>query len=142
MWILQTIALLGTLCGLGYYVFSLWATRWAFQRRGGIKQTRFTPPVSILKPLCGADPHAYASLRSHCVQQYPEFEIIFGVSDPDDVVIPLVRQLMKEFPDRRIQFVVCQEFLGSNYKVSNLIQMLPLAQYNYLLVNDSDICVG
>ena len=67
----------------------------------------FTPPVSILKPLCGADPNAYESLRSHCVQDYPEFEIIFGVSDPDDVAMPLVRRLIQEFPARKIQLVVC-----------------------------------
>src|SRR5216117_1641553 len=140
--IVKTIAVLGTLCGIGYYVLCLWGARWFLRRRRTGGRTGFRSPVSILKPLCGADPHAYESLRSHCVQEYPDFEIIFGVSDPEDVVIPLVRQLMNEFPERKIQLVMCSKFLGSNYKVSNLIQMLPQASHDFVLVNDSDICVG
>jgi ceramide glucosyltransferase len=76
------------------------------------------------------------------MQQYPEFEIIFGVSDPEDVVISIVRRLMREFPERNIQLVVCSKLMGSNYKISNLIQMLPRARHEYILVNDSDISVG
>ena len=139
--ILKTIAVLGTFSGLGYYVLCLWGTRWFLRKRHRSRERAFSPPVSILKPLCGADPNSYESLRSHCIQNYREFEIIFGVSDPDDVVIPIVRQLIEEFPERHIQLVVCSKFLGSNYKISNLIQMFPLAKYDYLLVNDSDICV-
>ena len=140
--ILKTIAVLGTLSGLAYYVLCLWGTRWFFLKRRAVRRNSWKPPVSILKPLCGADPNAYLSLRSHCLQDYPEFEIIFGVNDPEDVAIPLVHRLMEEFPERRIQLVVCTRFLGSNYKISNLIQMLPFAGYEYVLVNDSDICVG
>jgi ceramide glucosyltransferase len=139
--IFKAIAVLGTLCGLGYYALCLWSSRWFFRKRRTAAETTFTPPVSILKPLCGADPHAYESLRSHCIQDYPEYEIIFGVSDPDDVAVPIVRRLMKEFPSRNIQLVVCSRSLGSNYKVSNLIQMYSNAAHNYVLVNDSDICV-
>ena len=142
MWILKIIAVLGTLSGLGYYAFCLWSARWFLLRRQATRHSGFTAPVSILKPLCGADPNAFESLRSHCTQQYREYEIIFGVSDPEDVVIPLVRRLMTEFPERKIQLVACSKFLGLNYKISNLIQMLPLARYDYVLVNDSDICVG
>ena len=61
------------------------------------------PPVSILKPLKGTDPEMYESFRSHCLQDYPEYEIIFGVSDPDDPAVDSVKQLQREFPDRRIQ---------------------------------------
>ena len=142
MWILTTLTVLGTLSGLGYNVFCLWAARWFFRRRRSGKRTNFNPAVSLLKPLCGADPNAYENLRSHCMQQYPEFEIIFGVSDPEDVVISIVRRLMHEFPERQIQLVVCSKFMGSNYKISNLIQMFPLARQEYILVNDSDISVG
>jgi ceramide glucosyltransferase len=142
MWVLKILTILGTLSGLGYYSFCLWAARWFLLKRRAVRTGSFSPPVSILKPLCGADPNAYESLRSHCVQLYPQFEIIFGVSDPEDVVIPLVRRLMREFPEREIQLVVCNKFLGSNYKISNLIQMYPVAKHDYLVVNDSDICVG
>jgi ceramide glucosyltransferase len=141
MVILKTLAVLGTLCGLGYYALCLWASRWFFRKRGQSKPSDFRPPVSLLKPLCGADPNAYESLRSHCVQDYPDFEVIFGVNDPNDVVIPIVQRLIEEFPERKIQLVVCSKLLGSNYKVSNLIQMFPRASHEFLLVNDSDIHV-
>ena len=142
MWILKTITVLGTLSGLAYNVLCLWAARWFFRRRRSGKRTKFSPAVSFLKPLCGADPNAYENLRSHCIQHYPEFEIIFGVSDPEDAVISIVQRLMHEFPERNIQLVVCSKFMGSNYKISNLIQMFPLARHEYILVNDSDISVG
>ena len=142
MWVVRTITVLGTLGGLGYNLLCLWAARWFFHKRRSAGRTGFSPAVSLLKPLCGADPNAYENLRSHCVQRYPDFEIIFGVNDPEDVVISIVQRLMHEFPERNIQLVVCSKFMGSNYKISNLIQMFPAARHEYVLVNDSDICVG
>jgi ceramide glucosyltransferase len=139
--IIKTAAVLGALSSLGYYAVSLWASRWFFQKSRSAKPGHFTPSVSILKPLCGADPNAYESLRSHCTQDYPDYEIVFGVNDPEDAAIPIVERLIREFPERRIQLVVCRKVLGSNYKISNLIQMSPLATHEYLLVNDSDIAV-
>jgi ceramide glucosyltransferase len=99
------------------------------------------PPISILKPLKGTDPQMYESFRSHCLQDYPEFEIIFGVSDPKDPAIDSVTKLQREFPNRRIQLVVSPKILGANVKVSNLAQMLAEVRYDYLIVNDSDIRV-
>jgi ceramide glucosyltransferase len=83
----------------------------------------------------------YEAFRSHCLQDYPEFEIIFGVSDPQDEAIALARRLQGEFPERRIELVVAEKSLGPNGKVSTLAQMLPLARFPYLIVNDSDIRV-
>src|SRR5258706_13650469 len=127
------------LCGCGYYVLCLWGARQFLRRPAPIPG--FTPSVSILTPLKGIDPEIYASLRSHCVQEYPEYEIIFGVSDAGDSAVVWVEQLRLEFPHCAIQLVVCGEALGGNVKVSNLIQMLPHARYECLLVNDSDIRV-
>ncbi len=102
---------------------------------------QFTPGVTLLKPLRGADPEMYEAFQSHCRQDYPEYEIIFGVSDPHDDAIALVRRLQFDFPERRIELVVADKALGANGKVSTLAQMLPLAKCNYLIVNDSDIRV-
>jgi len=99
------------------------------------------PAVSLLKPLCGLDPQAYENLRSHCVQDYPDFEIIFGVADPEDPILSIVRQLIREFPSVPIKVVVCERQLGMNFKVSNLLQMLPAARHDCLIINDSDIAV-
>jgi ceramide glucosyltransferase len=87
------------------------------------------------------DPEIYESFRSHCLQDYPEYEIIFGVSDPQDPAIASVDWLRRDFPDCKIRLVVCSEILGANVKVSNLEQMMRAAQYEHLVVNDSDILV-
>jgi len=83
----------------------------------------------------------YESLRSHCLQDFPEYEIIFGVSEPDDPAIPLIERLKLEFPRRAIRLMICARNLGANIKVSNLAQMLLEAKHEIILVNDSDIRV-
>jgi ceramide glucosyltransferase len=129
---------------LAYYALCLWSAA-SFSRAKlagkSVRPTRPYAPVSILKPLKGTDPAMYANFRSHCLQDYPEYEIIFGVSDADDPAVKLVERLKSEFPQRSIRLMVCAEQLGANTKVSNLVQMLPQARYEQLIVNDSDIRV-
>lgn len=128
--------------GLAYYCLCLYGML-AFLRdcRRKNQAPSFAPPVSILKPLRGTDPEMYESFRSHCLQDYAEYEIIFGVSDANDPAVALVRKLIGEFPERKIQLLVCPEILGTNVKVSNLLQMARVARYGHLLVSDSDIRV-
>lgn len=128
------------LCGMGFYALSLFSA-YRFRQANRMARPSFTPAVSILKPLRGVDPQMYESFRSHCIQEYPEYEIIFGVSEPDDPAAAAVRRLIKEFPGCKIQLVVCPEVLGNNRKVSNLVQMAASARYDHLLINDSDIFV-
>src|SRR6266853_5466200 len=128
------------ICGMGFSLLCLWSTS-RFQREGRTPRPASTPPVTILKPLRGVDPQMYESFRSHCVQNYPEYEIIFGVSEADDPAVDAVHQLMQEFPNCKIQLVVCPQVLGNNRKTSNLVQMLPHAQHDNILINDSDIFV-
>src|SRR5262245_15630590 len=126
---------------MAYCILSFWAAM-NFRSRNRVRLHRnFTPPVSILKPLCGLDPHVYESLRSHCIQDYPEYEIIFGVSAQNDPVVPTVQRLMGEFPQISMKLLVCTKTAGMNFKISNILQMLPAARYDHLLINDSDIAV-
>ncbi len=138
--LVSIIALIGVLSSSIYYLFCLWSA--ATFLRGRRTFANFLPPVSILKPLKGVDPEIYESFRSHCVQDYAEYEIIFGVSDPNDPAIESVKRLRCEFPQKKIQLIECRKILGTNVKVSNLIQMLPTARYEHLIVNDSDIRVS
>ena len=150
--IVQIVAAFGIVSSSIYYLVCLWSAAAFLRERvagGGptdcisrqVRPTRALPPVSILKPLKGADPEMYESFRSHCLQDYPEYEIIFGVSDLNDSAIETVKELQREFPDRRIQLMVSPKILGANVKVSNLAQMVAEARYDYLIVNDSDILV-
>jgi ceramide glucosyltransferase len=138
--ILIVIAVAGSACGIGYYCLCLLGAR-SFRRESRQGWPAFTPAVSILKPLRGTDPGIYESFRSHCIQDYPDYEIIFGVHALEDPVVDLVKQLQKEFPERAIRLVICSDLLGTNGKVSSLIQMFAVAQHAYLLINDSDIRV-
>ncbi|MDQ6677115.1 MAG: bacteriohopanetetrol glucosamine biosynthesis glycosyltransferase HpnI [Acidobacteriota bacterium] len=100
----------------------------------------FTPPVSILKPVRGRDEHFYAAILSHAQQQYPEFEILFGVRDPHDPAWPDIRRLIAEHPDCNIRTVTSAPETP-NGKVGVLIALASEARYPTLLVNDSDILV-
>ena len=143
--IIELLAAAATIASIAYYAVCLWsATRFlrATAHAGELTLApQDFPAVSILKPLKGTDPEMYESFRSHCLQDYPAYEIIFGVSDDHDPAIEMVERLREEFPQRDIQLVHCHQNLGSNTKVSNLAQMLPHARHEYLLVNDSDIRV-
>src|SRR6202051_3186396 len=59
---------------------------------------RSLPPVTLLKPLCGAEPGLYEHLRSFCRQDYPEFQIVCGVRDPDDPACALGKRLGAVLP--------------------------------------------
>jgi ceramide glucosyltransferase len=139
--ILEIVATLGCLSSCVYYLICLYSAAAFLRASKASTSTRPThaPPVSMLKPLKGIDPEIYESFRSHCLQDYPEFEIVFGVSDPADPAVASVERLKQEFPERAIQLVVCPNILGPNVKVSNLEQMLQSARFEYLAVNDSDI---
>jgi ceramide glucosyltransferase len=142
--IIQFVAILGCFSSSIYYLFCLWsAVSFVHGRKAGksARPTHGLPPVSILKPFKGVDPDIYESFRSHCRQDYSEYEIIFGVSDAADPSVAAVQRLQEEFPSHSIRLVVCPSQLGANVKVSNLAQMLPEARYDYLIVNDSDIQV-
>ena len=144
--LLEIVATLGTVGSLFFYFLSALGLASFLRDRGKkLKEAPLPenqlPPVSILKPLKGVDPEIWESFCSHCEQEYPQFELIFGVSDPADPAIEVVRKLQAKYPKLAIELMVCDRVLGTNIKVSNLVQMLPAARHEILLVNDSDIRV-
>lgn len=141
---LTIVAALCTLLAAGgtvYFALCVWAARRFQCERGLAADRKFTPPVSILKSLRGLDPHMYAAFRSHCALDYPEYEVLFGVNDLNDPALSLVEKLREEFSQKSLQIVRCPEVLGLNGKVSNLVQMLPHARFEHILINDSDILI-
>jgi len=138
----STISTLVTAASMGYCTLCTWAgVGFRLRRKRPVTAGIDLPPVSILKPLKGTDPEMYHSLRSHCLQDYPQYEVLFGITDPNDPAITVVERLIKEFPDRAIRPVRCEKMLGANGKVSSLAQMTAVAKFDWLLVNDSDIRV-
>jgi ceramide glucosyltransferase len=143
---LEAVAAFGTLGSLFFYFLSALSLE-SFLRDARKKRNQpplpesQLVPVSILKPLKGFDPEIWESFCSHCEQNYPEFQLIFGVSDPADPAVEVVRKLQAKYPNLPIELILCNRVLGANIKVSNLAQMLPAARHEFLLVNDSDIRV-
>jgi ceramide glucosyltransferase len=141
---IEAVTALLAVAGIAYMVLALWGARdylRAVQRARAAQP--FAAGVSLLKPLKGVDPRMYAGLQSHCRQVYPApFELVFGVHRLDDPAVQEVHRLQAEFPDLLIKLVECRERLGTSGKVSNLVQMLPHASYEYIVINDSDIFVS
>ena len=97
-------------------------------------------PVSILKPVYGNDPGFYQAIRTHALQRYPEFEILFGIRRSDDPARSEVERLIREFPAVPIRLVLCTTSTP-NLKVGSLIDLACEARHPILIVNDSDISV-
>ena len=103
---------------------------------------RLYPPISILKPLCGAEPRLYENLATFCEQRYPCFQLLCGVSSPSDPAIGIVRRLQAAYPQLDIELIINARVHGQNLKVSNLINMTADARHELLVIADSDIAVA
>src|SRR5262249_26472485 len=91
----------------------------ADRRRQRALGLNYTPPVTIFKPVRGADAEAYENFASFLRQDYPEYQIIFGLREESDPAIPIIRRLIADFPGRDIELVVSSDELGRNAKVSH-----------------------
>jgi len=145
--IVPSVQLLMTVVGFaclgvaaGYALIVLVATLiWRMRKRQITSLPR--PPITLLKPLCGAEPGLYEHLRTFFRQDYPQFQIVFGVCDAGDPACAVVEQLAAEFPSVPIDLVIDSRPHGNNLKISNLINMLPYARHDILVMADSDAFV-
>jgi ceramide glucosyltransferase len=134
--------LLLALASFAYYVVATVAALRFFRRRDAASvSSDFTPPISILKPIYGLDRETYENYASFCAQDYPDYEILFCVSDDQDPAIPMIQQLARDFPQRRIHLLIGSELLGVSDKVNKLCRMAREAQHEILAVSDSDVRV-
>ena len=124
----------------GYALIMVVATlAWRMQKRQSSSLPR--APITLLKPLCGAEPDLYDHLRTFCRQDYPQFQIVFGVRDPGDPACAVVKLLAAEFPSVPIDLVIDPRLHGNNLKISNLINMLAYARHDIIVMADSDAFV-
>jgi len=110
------------------------------RRRSKRRDSGFRPGVSVLKPLRGLDPNTYEAFVSQARQDYPVFEILFGVRDENDAAAEQVRRLRREIPDASIRLIVGGADTP-NGKVGVLMELARHARYQVWVVNDSDIKV-
>lgn len=94
-----------------------------------------------MKPLCGVDPMAELALESFFLLDYPDYQLVFGVQDGNDPVLEVISRLRARYPQRDTALMVNDTLHGSNRKVSNLLNMKPLAKHDILVFSDADIHV-
>ena len=133
-------------CGTGLVALAMSYTIIAWialraRRVAGPGESVPVPPTTILKPLFGGEFGLYERLRTFCEQRCANLQIVFGVPDPDDPALVAVRRLQHEFPQLDLQVVVNPARHGSSGKVSNLINMMPFARHEYLVIADGDVSV-
>jgi ceramide glucosyltransferase len=115
------------------------ADRVAAARQGRSRPADMLPAVTVLKPLHGDEPLLEEALTSVCRQDYPAFQVVFGVSDPADTALPVVQRLQARLVKTDIAVVADATAHGENRKVANLINMLPAAKHDVLVIADSDV---
>jgi ceramide glucosyltransferase len=123
-----------------YYLLAIYSSRRFFSQRE-VEHRSFTPPLSILKPVRGLDPDAYKNFASFCDQDYPEYEIVFCLGADDDPAVPIIDSLRRNFPRQRIRVLFGSGRAAANDKVAKLVRLANEAEYEYLVINDSDVRV-
>ena len=128
-----------TLASAAYVMLAIWRVIRFRPARSAVRVV--ARPVTVLKPVCGLDANLDDNLRSFCRQDYPAYQVVFGVRDADDPAIPLIERLIADFPDRDLALVVDPRVIGPNLKVSNLANMMAAAKHDLLVMADSDMRV-
>jgi ceramide glucosyltransferase len=128
-----------TLAADAFYILSMIAGFRFFSKRE--TDAEYLPAVSIMVPLYGADFNAYQNYALLCGQDYPEYQLVFGVREASDSSVSIIEKLRSDFPDRDIELVVSAETIGPNLKVSNLQNMYSRVKHEHIVILDSDIRV-
>ncbi len=134
---LREIILLAPFLSFSYYLVAAGCARRFFTRVRN-RAADFTPPVSILKPVRGLDREAYENFSSFCRLNYPDYEVLFGVSDPNDPAVPVIQTLIRDFPERPIRLFTGIANIGPNEKASILAHLSRQARHDVLVISDSD----
>jgi ceramide glucosyltransferase len=139
--LMEWVFIIPVIGGSIYAVLCVFATiRFRIASNGKpIQATEFQPPVTILKPVHGLEKNQRENLRSSCLQDYAEYQVVFSVQSAADAALPLLRELQKEFGSGRVTVVVDNCRVGTNGKINNMIGGLRHARHDMLVISDSDI---
>jgi ceramide glucosyltransferase len=141
--IVTTAVLVVALLPFVYYLLSLFCVIGYFRdaRKSPAVKMPFMPPASIVKPVRGLDFQAYENFASFCRLDYPEYEVLFAVSDANEQVCAVIEKLCNDFPSRSIRLITKVPLRGTNDKVNNLCQLIQDAKYDLIVMSDSDVRV-
>jgi ceramide glucosyltransferase len=142
-WLLVSVLTIGAVSGLAYFSIAIyWARRFRQEwDAASYRQPHPLPPISLLKPLCGAELQLKECLESFFVQDYPEYEILFAVRHGNDPAVDVVRHLERCYPQIPVRMIYTGEPPYANAKVYSLERMAEAAQHDLLVITDSDTSV-
>jgi ceramide glucosyltransferase len=138
----RLLILLLALAPLGYYLAGILAAVRFFVRERAKQLPDFAPPVSVLKPVHGADFATYENFASFCTQDYPDYEILFCVNQLSDPAVAIIQKVIADFPERSIRILSGAAQVGSNRKINNLVLLAREAHHEILVQSDGDVRVG
>jgi ceramide glucosyltransferase len=140
--LLLLLSFIGLISSTVYLILVLEAAR-RFRRESSGTPTNMGqwPFVTVLKPLHGIEPMLERNLESFFLQDYPQFEIIFGARRDDDPALKIVRSLSKKYPHIQTSVILSGEPEYPNAKVFALEKMVRGAIGTYWVITDSDVCV-
>src|SRR5690349_20392231 len=127
---------------LVYYLVTIFAAVRFFGPKRPRQAREYAPPVSLLKPVHGVDFASRINFESFCTQNYPDYEILFCVNDMEDPAVPLIRQAIRDFPQRSIRILSGASKIGSNQKVNNLALLAREAKHEIIVQSDGDVRVS
>ncbi len=133
--------------GLVVYALQIWAVRpcrpFPATSNSGEAETspKFFPSISILKPLKGLDDNLFDNLESFCLQDYPQYEIIFSLQNENDPACKVARMVKNKYPEKDITIHIERCSAGLKPKLNNLIPAYRVSKYPYILISDSNVMV-
>lgn len=137
------ISLLSLLvAALAYQVLALVALGRFFQKPLPAPAIPGSGGITVFKPVKGLDLESRECFKSFLMQNYHPYQVLFGVADPGDPVLPLLEELRKAASPGQVEVILCPEVLGHNPKVSILRQLEPHARFDLMVVADGDVKVG
>jgi len=140
---LLAIALLGTLTSTAYLILVVAGVlRFARRRRELLASPKYTPPVSLLKPVHGLEPNLEENLESFFRQDYPDFELLFCARTVSDPALSIARRLAEKYPNVKVRILTCGEPPWTNAKLYSLEKMWKQATHDLLVISDSDVRVS
>jgi ceramide glucosyltransferase len=132
--------LIPALSGSLYAVLCLFAViRFRFPSAKKQNSSGHWPAVTVLKPVRGLEKNQGENLRSACLQDYPDYQVVFSVQETDDPAIPLLKNIQDEFGPDRVTVAIENCRAGTNGKINNMIGGLRHARHDVLVISDSDV---